>query len=212
MALSPFGASAAPFVVQLGLERVTLDAPPGFTDTSFLSSPRLQDLAETLTSASNRILIFAMTDADLRRFMGGDKPDLRRYVAVATPKGLEREKVSEAQFRTFVSDSLRNLGAPPKSLEFQKHLETQAIGQASLLAELKQQPNLVSILQGARLPNEGGLFTSKPQYLLATTTLFLLRGKALQLAVYSGFDSPGDVDWIVGITERWIEELLRLNR
>lgn len=210
----PLAGAAAPFIVPLGQERVTLDAPPGFSDTTFLSSPRLQELAESLTSASNRVLVFAMTDADLRRFMTGDRPDLRRYVAVATPKGLERERVNEAQFRGFVADSLRELGTPAvlKTTDFQKFLETQPVGKANLLAELKNQPNLVSILQGARLPDEGGMFTSKPVYVLATTTLFLLRGKALQLAVYSGYDTPGDVEWITSITERWIEELQRLNR
>jgi len=214
IAVLPSAGAAAPFIVPLGQERITLDSPPGFSDTTFLSSPRLHELAESLTSASNRILVFAMTDADLRRFMTGDRPDLRRYVAVATPKGLERERVSEAQFRNFVSDSLRELGTPVASTEtnFLKLLETQPIGRASLLAELKKEPNLVSILQGARLPNEGGMFNPKPVYILATTTLFLLRGKALQLAVYSGYESPDDVGWITTVTARWIEELQRLNR
>lgn len=214
IAVLPAAGAAAPFIVPLGQERITLDSPPGFSDTTFLSSPRLQELAESLTSASNRILVFAMTDADLRRFMAGDRPDLRRYVAVATPKGLERERVSEAQFRNFVADSLRELGAPAAATatDFRKLLEAQPVGRASLLAELKKEPNLVSILQGARLPSEGGMFNPKPVYLLATTTLFLLRGKALQLAVYSGYDSPDDVGWITTVTARWIEELQRLNR
>ncbi len=214
IAVLPPAGSAAPFVVPLGQERVTLDAPPGFSDTTFLSSPRLQELAESLTSASNRILVFAMTDADLRRFMNGDRPELRRYVAVATPRGLERERVNESQFRAFVADSLRDLGAPaaPGAQDLRKYLEAQPVGKANLLAELRNQPNLVSILQGARLPNEGGVFNARPVYLLATTTLFLLRGKALQLAVYSGYDSPDDLAWITTVTERWVEELQRLNR
>ena len=60
--------AAAPFAVQLGDIRIGLDAPPGFTDTGFTGSPRLQELAETLTPASNRILLFAISDTDLRRF------------------------------------------------------------------------------------------------------------------------------------------------
>ena len=56
--------AAAPFTVRLGLEKIVLDAPPGFTDTTELASPRLHDLAETLTAASNRILVFALSDAD----------------------------------------------------------------------------------------------------------------------------------------------------
>ena len=54
-----------------------LDTPPGFTDTTELASPRLQDAAESLTPASNRILLFALTDADLRRFTLGDPLDMQ---------------------------------------------------------------------------------------------------------------------------------------
>ena len=75
--------AADPFAVKVGEVRIGLDAPPGFADTGFTGSPRLQDMAETLTSASNRILLFALTDADLRRFMGGDRPEYKRYVIVA---------------------------------------------------------------------------------------------------------------------------------
>ena len=210
----PAGAIAAPFVTGGGGERIVLAAPPGFADTGLLASPRPQELAESLTSASNPILVFAMTDADLRRFMASDRPDLRRYLAVATPKGLEHERVSEPQFRNFVSDSLCELGAPAASTEtdFRKLLEAQPVGRASLLTELKKEPNLVSILQGAPLLSESGLFNPKPVYILATPTLFLLRGKALQLAVYSGYDSPENVGWITPVTSRRIEGLQRLNR
>ena len=88
--------AASPFLVRLGAERIALDVPPGFADTLDLGSPRLQDLAETLTSASNRILVFAITDGDLRRFQQGDTPEFRRYLLIATPRSLERERVGLA--------------------------------------------------------------------------------------------------------------------
>ena len=74
-----------------------LDAPPGFADTGFTGSPRLLELAEGLTSASNRILLFAISDADLRRFTIGDPLELRRYMLAATPKGMERDSVTSAR-------------------------------------------------------------------------------------------------------------------
>ena len=39
-----------------------------------------------------------------------------------------------------------------------------------------------------------------------------VRGKALQLAVYTLYDGPADIDWLKTITQRWQDELLRLNR
>jgi hypothetical protein len=73
--------AAAPFAVQLGDARIVLDPPPGFSDTLQTGSPRLQELSESLTSASNRILLFAISDADLRRFGVGDSLELRRYMS-----------------------------------------------------------------------------------------------------------------------------------
>ncbi len=214
LAAAPPGGAAAPYEVRLGLERVVLDAPPGFSDTTELSSPRLHELADTITAPSNRVLLFALTDTDYRRFTGGDAMDLRRYMLAVTPKGLERERVSPAQFATFVADSLRSLGPAANPPDLRKHLDTRPEGQAVLLAELRKEPTLVSVMQGSRLPpvETSTFFESPRRYLLATTTLLLLRGKALQLSVYTGFDSPEDLDWLRYITERWIDDLLRLNR
>ena len=47
--------------------------------------------------------------------------------------------------------------------------------------------------------------------MLSTTTLMLVRGKALNLAIYTLYDSTADLDWVRATTARWIEELQRLN-
>lgn len=205
---------AAPFAVPLGETRIALDAPPGFTDTGFTGSPRLQDLAESLTSASNRILLFALSDDDLRRFTQGDSPTLRRYMIAVTPKGLEQERVTPEVFRAFVADSLAALGtAAPKDTDYRKYLAGKT--EPALLAELRREPQTVSILQGARIPPppHGFFEAEKPErYVLSTTTLLLLNGKALNLGVYTAYDSAADLEWIRLNTARWVEELQRLNK
>jgi hypothetical protein len=205
-------ASAAPFAVQVGEARIGLDAPPGFADTGFTGSPRLQELAESLTSASNRILLFAISDLDLRKFMVGDPPELRRYMLVVTPKSLEREHVTRAAFDQLVGDALRAVGsmAPPEK-PATEYLDSQPPGKPYLLTELRREPEIVSVLQGTRLPPQGR-YDEKPLYLFTTTTLMLLRGKALNLSVYSAYESPADLEWIRSITARWIGELQRLTK
>jgi hypothetical protein len=42
-------------------------------------------------------------------------------------------------------------------------------------------------------------------------TLMLVRGKPLNLAIYTSFAGDADLDWIRGTTLRWIDELQRLN-
>jgi len=199
---------ASPFAVRLGAERVALDTPPGFADTLDLASPRLQELAEALTSASNRILLFALTDADLRRFTLGDAPELRRYLLVATPRAMERERLSPEQFRAFAAESLRGLGNPAAPADIRKHLDARPQGQASLLWELRRTAEAVSVLLGTRMPTRPN---AAPRYLLSTTTLLQLRGKALSVSVFARYDDETDSDWLRSATLRWADELMRLN-
>jgi len=202
--------AAAPFAVQVGETRIGLDAPPGFADTGFTGSPRLMEFAEALTPASNKILLFAISDADLRRFTLGDTPELRRYMIAVTPKGLERERVSPAAFGAFVRDSLAALGSPPAAGDLQKYLDSQPPGKTSLLAELRRDPDVVSVLQGTRAPAQRRS-SEAPQYALSTTTLMLLRGKALNLSVYTLYENAADLDWVRATTARWVDEIARLN-
>jgi len=201
--------AASPFAVRLGAERIVLDAPPGFADTLDLGSPRLLELAETLTSASNRILLFAITDADLRRFQQGDTPEFRRYLLVATPKSLERERVGLNQFREYVIESVRGLGNPAEPADIRKFLEAQPAGRAILLQELRRKPDAVSVFQGTRVPTKA---KEKPVYLLSTTTLLLMQGKALNVSAFTGYEGNADPEWLKSVTLRWLDELQRLNR
>jgi hypothetical protein len=199
-------AAAAPFAVQVGEARIGVDAPPGYADTTATGSPRLLELGEALTSASNRILLFAVSDADLRRFTLGDPLELRRYMAIVTPRALERERLTEAAFQQLIADAAA--GAPPAGADYVKHLDAQPVGATAVLAELRKEPELVSVLQGART-KEGGFF-KKAEYMLSTTTMMLVRGKALTLSVFTRYEEPSDVEWIRAATVRWIDELKRL--
>ena len=202
--------AAAPFAVQVGEARIGLDAPPGFADTGFTGSPRLTELAEALTPASSKILLFAISDADLRRFASGDQIELRRYMIAATPKVLERERVTPSIFKEFVAESLRPLGAPPGGNEYPAYLDSQPRGKDSLLADLRRDADVVSVLKGTRLPPQRR-GEERAQYMLWTSTLMLVRGKALSFSVYSVYEAPGDLEWIRSVTARWTEDLRRLN-
>ena len=207
LAALSLGCAAAPFAVRLGAERVALDAPPGFADTLDLGSPRLQDMAESLTSASNRILLFALTDADLRRFTLGDAPDLRRYLLVATPRAMERERVGLAQFRAYAAELARGLGDPAQPADLRKFLDAQPPGRPALIAELRRTPQAVSLLLGSRLAGPEG----RNVYLLTTTSLLLMQAKALNVSAYTGYEDDADLDWLRDTTLRWVDELQRLN-
>jgi len=207
----PLQCAAAPFAIPLGDTRIALDAPPGFADTGFTGSPRLLELGESLTSASNRVLLFALSDADLRRFMVGDQLEAKRYMVIATPKGAERDSLSAGGFIRMANDSLRALGSPPAAgTEYPRYLDTQPPGRAALLAQLANDQTVVSVLQGTRLAPQRR--NEPPSYVLSSTTLLLVRGKALNLAIYTAYETEDDVEWVRAVTARWIEDLKRLNR
>ena len=198
---------AAPFAVQIGEARIGIDAPPGYADTTATGSPRLLELGEALTSASNRILLFAVSDADVRRFTLGEQLELRRYMVIVTPRALERERVTEAMFKQFIGEAIG--GTPPAGADYVKHLDSQPVGATTVLAELRKEPDLISVVQGART-KAGGFFKSA-EYMLQSTTMMLVRGKALTLSVFTRYEDPADVEWIRSATLRWIDDVKRLN-
>jgi hypothetical protein len=206
--------AAEPFATPIGHERIVLDTPAGFADTLNLASPRLQDLAESVNSPSNRVILFALTDADLRRFSLGDKIEVNRFVMVATPRALEQQRLTPDRFAAFASESLGLLGKPGEVTDLVKYLESQPIGRSSLLADLRREPTVVSVLQATRMaPIPGYRFyeRDKPQYLVYTTSLVLVRGKALQMSVFSLTETAADIDWMRAATQLWADELRRLN-
>jgi hypothetical protein len=135
-------------------------------------------------------------------------------MVIVTPARLERERVDSALFASVVGDSMRELGPAAATGDYVKHLDAQPPGRPSLLVELRRESELVSLLQGARHPVRTTTFweREKWQYIVSTHTMLLLRGKMLQLVIYGSFESPQDLDWIRFTTQRWVEELRRLNR
>ena len=194
---------------------MVLDAPAGYADTTFLGSPRLQEVAEALTSASNRVLLFAISDDDLRRFSVGDAPEMRRYMVVATPKALERERIDAPAFARMAAEAMRGFAPLPEGADIAKALENQPVGQASALAELRRDPAVLSLLHGTRLPPTRipRLFGSEERqnFMLSSSTLMLVRGKALSLHLYTAYQSAQDAAWVRAFTAQWVDQLQRLN-
>jgi len=143
-----------------------------------------------------------------RRFSAGDAPELRRYLLVATPRAMERESVGLSQFRAFAADAVRTMGNPVEPPDLRGYLDGIPVGRTVLLRELQHTPVIVQLLAASRLPPRT---ESEPEYLLYTHTLMLLRGKALQVSVYTRFATAADRDWLLGLTQRWTGEIQRLN-
>ncbi len=206
-------AGAAPFAIQLGPDRLALDTPAGFTDSAGFGSPRLTEVAEALTDASNRVLVFALADSDARRFSAGDAIELRRYLLAVTPRATEREYMSAAQFAALVQGAGRTLGEPPANVtDIRKYLKERAPQQAHLLADLRRDAQVVSVMQGTMVPQPGRWIDDPPIYKVSTKTLALIGGRAVYLSAFSTYDGPADIEWVRTVAERWVEDLRRLNR
>jgi hypothetical protein len=209
-----FDCAADPYAVRIGHDKVVLDVPGGFTDSLNLGSPRLQDFAASVSVPSNRILAFGLTDADMRRFQLGDKIEVNRFVLVATPRSLEQQHLNSQQFADYAKDLVDALGKPVKASNLAQYLESQPIGKRSLLAELRRDPAAVTVVQAVRLePVPGYRFyeRDKPQYLVYSSTLLHVRGKVLQVSLFSLSETATDVEWLSGASKLWADELLKLN-
>lgn len=212
-ALACLPATAAPFAIRLGGDRLVLDTPPGFSDAAVFSSPRLTELAESLTEASNRVLLFALSDGDARRFGSGDELALRRYLVIVTPRATERHSVSDAEFAVLLADSARDLAPPPPgTTDYRKYLREKTPGTPQVLAVLRNDAQGLGILRGVMRMLKGGWREEKPVFHLSTVTMVLIAGKPLYISAFSAYDGPADLDWVRTVSGRWVEELRRLNR
>lgn len=208
-------AGAAPFTVLLGSDRLTLDTPPGYAETAAYGSPRLTEIAENLAEASSRVVAFAISDADARRFSVGDPLELRNYLLAVTPRAKERERMSPAQYAALIEEAGRNLGTPPPAqTDFRKYLEGRAPGAPHLLADLRRDSQVISLLYGTLVPQPQPWWAAAkpPLVKISSLTLVNIGGRAVYLYAFSGYDSPADVDRIKSISETWTEQLQRLNR
>jgi hypothetical protein len=203
-------AGAAPFVVQLGADKLVLDVPPGFSDAVGLGSPRLNELAESVAGPSNRLLVFAVTDGDLRRFQTGERPDLKRYGVAATPREFEFLRATPQDFASFVGDAMRGLGEPAAAdSDVKKVIATAPADTPILLAVPRRDTALVSFVQGSRV---GGTRWNEEQvFVLSATSLVLVRGRPLNLTIVTAFTSPADMEWLQFTSRRWLEQIQRLN-
>ena len=162
------------------------------------------------------MLVFALADADARRFAGGDALDLRRYLLAVTPRAKERERIGAAQFADLVDVAERDINAsfqsPP---DYRIYMQGRPAGQTTLLQKLRRDPKAISLLYGTMVPQPPPSIWREdkpPVFKLSTTTLALIGGRAVYLSAFSAYDSPADVFWIRSITETWLEELQRLNK
>lgn len=150
----------------------------------------------------------------MRRFNSGDAPELKQYLLVVTPKSLEFERMSAATFDRYVAEGRKGMGTPIEG-DLTKILEARPPRELVLAAELPREPDAMAVIRAQRVPpaEAGGMFSSpKPsQYVLSSTAVVLLRGKPLTLTVTTGYERKADLDWLRETTQRWIEELRRLN-
>ncbi len=94
--------------------------------------------------------------------------------------------------------------------DIRKHLDAQPQGRATLLGELRRAPDAVSVLQGTRLPTEAP--TPSRTTCSSTTTLLLLRGKALSVSAFTVLrEDGGRRTGCAPRPTRWVDDLLRLN-
>ena len=80
-----------------------------------------------------------------------------------------------------------------------------------MLAVLRNDARMLSIMRGNMRPLQGA-WREKPVLRLNTITLVLIGGRAFYVSAFSAYDGPADLAWIKTVTERWIEDLERLNR
>ena len=218
---APDGAS-----ITLGHHNVWLPVPVDFADPSS-TPPEQRAIADRLTAPSNRMLAVMLTQDYLARRSAGDKPHLSRYMLVQTIRAVEDPGVDapsfeqlKAQFRqnadaflakaradnqpqtdAAIQDLGRQIGDPTMSVK---------MGAMKSLGIFDEHPDSIALatVQPIAATASGGQHGFNQVMALGVV---LLHHRPLLAAIYSDYESEGDIDWAEQRMRTWIARVHELN-
>jgi len=205
---------------------LTLPVPAGFTEPSN-DVPILRSRAEQITPPQMRLLATYVDDPDLLAVQQGTTPNFRRYFMISVLRSKEADVLDVKAFRSVKSEVIGlDQAATDRAREgVQRHLDSAArrvgvesgvselslkVGESRQLGVFDETATSISMLAVSKVSASNGtreLNTTVGQ----ATSLVLLNGKVVFLAVYARIDIDDDYLWLREQSESWIKSALQSN-
>ncbi len=216
--------AATPFDAYVAGASLALPVPAGFSEPSS-EAPILRSRAELMTVPQMRLLAVFVDDSDLRAVQQGTTPNLKRYFMISVPRANEANSFDAYAFRAVKSEVTgQNQTAANQAREVVKrHTDSVArtigaqsgfpalslqIGELRQLGVFHESDSSISTLAVTKVSGADGIAEFSTTMAQATSVV-LLNGKIVFLAVYTRVDNDADYLWLREQSESWIRTALQ---
>ena len=215
---SLFWINAAPAVVTLNGQSVSLPAPYGFQEVSNFSA-ETQALGKRLTPKINKLLTLYLPSAEVAKLNSGKSASWDRYlmiqieqqVTTTTMESDEFQRIKnlmEVQQQTLLNQIKIDITQVLDHLDQDNyHPIDIPIGTSIPLGMFSESNSHLSMLSLNRYPApDRGTY-----YVIASTNLIHMNANLFFAYVYSTYNSNSDMEWVKNTSIQWVDTLKSAN-
>lgn len=225
-AAEPGDESGGLWPANVGAARLMLPVPAGHVEAT-LVAPGLRQVAERFLPASNRLLAYFVSEAEIRTLSAEPESGLNRYFMVQTLRSLEGRDLSADDFaegRRFIRAEYTRL-LPRAVASIQPHVdsvvrdlrETQApdlgavrIGELSGLELFLDDEHAVGLLALTKVSVQAkGRTVDKPMVVASVTAR--VGRRLVYFYAYSAYRDGDDLEWARRQSREWLARALASN-
>ena len=215
---SLFWINAAPTVVTLNGQSISLPAPYGFQEVSNFSA-ETQALGKRLTPKINKLLTLYLPSAEVAKFNSAKSASWDRYLMIqieqqittTTMESDEFQRIKnqvEVQQQTLLNQIKIDITQLHDNLDQDNYLPIDIpIGTSIPLGMFSESNSHLSMLSLNRYPApDRGTY-----YVIASTNLVHMNANLFFAYVYSTYNSNLDMEWVKNTSIQWVDTLKSAN-
>lgn len=182
------------------------------------SAPALLAFSKSLITADVDLLELFVTTEDMARHLKEESPLLRRYMMVQVVRSVKATLFSNKDCATIKAGLKQQFGT---IVEEQRDKISRILSSKSAVSDIGL-PNVVPlgfchetasslvVLMLAKITNRASP-DPRPRVMVAAAGFCLVKGKLVQLNVYSRYGAREDIDWVNVAVGNWLSDVVRAN-
>ncbi len=205
---TPYEPTSRDVILKVGKASVVLPPPAGFEEVS-RTAPQLAQMGRQMTAQSNRFVALYMPAGFVERLQRGEMADLNRYMSVQTIRATEKMVYEGSAIAELFSTVRREMTTSLTTQNFdQGGVAVQRQGAAGAIFD--ETPYSISAIHTVNFnATVGG--ENRAGQMVTATTFAIIKGKVLNIVVFTPYTSPRDLQWAKDTTTAWVRDIAQVN-
>lgn len=205
---TPYKPTARDVILKVGKASIVLPPPTGFEEVS-RTAPQLARMGRQMTAQSNRFIALYMPEGFVDRLKRGETADLNRYMSVQTIRATENMVYEGSAIAELFSTVRREMTTSLAQQDFnQGGVAVQRQGAAGAIFD--ETPYSISAIHTVNFNAEVG-GQNRAGQMVTATTFAVIKGKVLNIVVFTPYTSQRDVQWAKDTTTAWVRNMAHVN-